>query len=185
MQAVTLTAINSQIRVLIADDDVETRSVIAAMVRRLHYACDEAADGHSACQMLQHSRYALILSDINMPGNCSLELVDAANKLAPGVPIILITAVASRETAMNAVGTQVSAYLEKPVSVERLHAVIEKSLRESQEERAQHGELLNEVVTVLAETRQNFKSKRLGELRKKVETAISKPVHTRRRGATE
>lgn len=176
---------NPEIRILVADDDAETRSITAAMVRRLNYSCDEAPDGHRACQMLRQNQYALILADINMPGNCSLEMVDAANELAPGVPIILITAVASQHTAMTAVGTQVSAYLEKPVSVERLRTVIEKALRESHAKKAQHGALLREVVTVLAETRQNFKSKRLGDLRKKVETvvnaAVQKPFHERDR----
>jgi DNA-binding NtrC family response regulator len=130
--------------------------------------------------MMRQQPYQLVLADINMPGNCSLEMLDAADEIAPDVPFILITASGSRETAISAVGTQVSAYLEKPVAVDRLRKAIEKALSEKQESTSQHTQLMKEVVTVLTETRQNFKSRRLGELRKKVQTALGDSISIER-----
>src|ERR1041385_4367162 len=106
-----ITAKNSTVRILVADDDAESRRIVVALIRHFRYDCDEASDGHEACRLLRQKSYQLVLADINMPGNCSLEMLDAAEEIAPGVPIILITASASRETAINAVGTQVSDYL--------------------------------------------------------------------------
>lgn len=163
---------NSNARILVADDDAENRNTLAALVRRFRYECDEAVDGHQACEMLCDRDYQLVIADIHMPGNCSLELLDAADEVAPGVPFILVTAAASRETAMCAVGTQVTAYLEKPVLAEHLRKAIEDALISRAEGSKFDRELMTEVVNVLNETRQNFKSRRLAALRVKVEGAL-------------
>src|SRR4051812_8041210 len=123
-----INATNSAVRILVADDDTENRNTMAALVRRFRYECDEAKDGHEACDMLCQREYHLVLADIHMPGNCSLELLDAADEVAPGIPFVLVTAAPTRETAMNAVGTQVHAYLEKPVHAEHLRRAIEDAL---------------------------------------------------------
>lgn len=168
----TLNSTNSAVRILVADDDAENRNTLAALVRRFRYECDEAVDGHQACEMLCENEYQLVIADIHMPGNCSLELLDAADEVAPGVPFILVTAAASRETAMCAVGTQVTAYLEKPVRAEHLRKAIEDALIARAEANKFDRELMTEVVNVLNETRQNFKSRRLAALRVKVEGAL-------------
>ncbi len=167
-----LNANNSKARILVVEDDVDVRTTLVAQVRRLQFDCDEAPDGHAACAKLRTHKYQLVLADINMPGNCSLELLDAADELAPGVPFILITGSPSRESAMDAVGTQATAYLEKPVTLPRLKQAIERALVRADAAESENRQVMREVVTVLNETRQNFKSKRLADLRKKVETAL-------------
>lgn len=164
---------NSVVRILVADDDAENRNTMAALIRRFRYECDEAADGFQAAELMCDNNYDLVVADIHMPGNCALELLDAAHEIAPGTPFVLVTAQPSRDTAINAVGTQVHAYLEKPVSVERLRAAIEEALKVRAKRDAKNAELMREVVTVLTETRQNFKSRRLAALRSKVEEALS------------
>jgi DNA-binding NtrC family response regulator len=175
---------NSVVRILVADDDDENRNTLAALIRRFHYECDEAADAYHAAELLCENNYHLVIADIHMPGNCSLELLDAADEIAPGVPFILVTAASTRETAMCAVGTQVSAYLEKPVHADQLRTAVEDALLERVDLEAPHRELMQEVVRVLAETRQNFKSRRLAALRSKVESALSGGVQQTQTSST-
>jgi hypothetical protein len=66
----------------------------------------------------------------------------------------------------------VTSYLEKPVRAENLRKAIEEALRARAESRSFDRELMSEVVQVLNETRQNFKSRRLAALRSKVESAL-------------
>lgn len=119
---------NSRGRVLIADDDRAAREGIQAMLRKLGYACESAANADQALEVLRAAPAEVLLSDINMPGNVNLELVEAASRLVPGLPIILLTGRPTVETAARSVRLPVSAYLTKPPDMAELARELDRAI---------------------------------------------------------
>ncbi len=120
-------------RVLFADDDRAAREGLAEMLRRLGYACDTAPNASEALQKLSAAPYEALISDIHMPGNTSLELVEAAVMAAPGLPVILLTGRPSVETASRSVRLPVAAYLTKPPEMAELTKVLDQAIAEYRE----------------------------------------------------
>jgi len=114
--------------VLIADDDRAARDGLLLMLRRLGYTCESAATADQALTLLRAAPAEVLLSDIHMPGNIKLELVEAATKVVPGLPIVLLTGRPSVETAARSVRLPVSAYLTKPPNLEELTRELDRAI---------------------------------------------------------
>jgi CheY-like chemotaxis protein len=100
--------------VLVADDD---SAMLRLMRRRLekqgvqiHYA----ADGHEALEKLENQTFDLVVSDIYMPGVTGLELLRQAKEGDPQTQVIIVTAGATLENAVEALNNGAFAYLVKP-----------------------------------------------------------------------
>jgi DNA-binding response OmpR family regulator len=106
--------------ILIVDDDANCLNTTSALLRSRGYQCDVAASGEAAIELLKKTQYDLLLSDIEMPGNSDLRLIQALPQIQPGLPVILMTGYPTVETAVNSVGLAVSAYLIKPLKPEDL-----------------------------------------------------------------
>lgn len=101
-------------RVLFADDDELFRISLGERLRRAGFVCDFATTATEAVEMLRTNSYDVLLSDINMPGNAGLELIQNLPSLVAGLPIVLLTGQPTVETAMRSVQMRVVAYLVKP-----------------------------------------------------------------------
>jgi CheY-like chemotaxis protein len=119
---------NTRGRVLIADDDQGARDSLLLMLRRLGYNCESAATAEQALAWLRAAPAEVLLSDIHMPGNVKLELVEAASKVVPGLPVVLLTGRPSVETAARSVRLPVSAYLTKPPDLEELTRELDRAI---------------------------------------------------------
>lgn len=119
---------NSRGCVLIADDDRGAREGLLLMLRRLGYTCESAENSDQALTLLRASPPEVLLSDIHMPGNIQLELVEAATKAVPGLPVVLLTGRPSVETAARSVRLPVSAYLTKPPNLEELTRELDRAI---------------------------------------------------------
>jgi DNA-binding response OmpR family regulator len=106
--------------ILLVDDDANCLNTTAALLRNRGYQCDVAAAVEEALELLKKTQYDLLLSDIEMPGNCDLRLIQALPQIQPGLAVILMTGYPSVETAVNSMGLAVSAYLIKPLNPEDL-----------------------------------------------------------------
>src|SRR5215813_15133729 len=80
--------------VLVAEDDDLTRELLVKVLRRDGYSVVEAVDGMDALEKLRAGRVDLVLSDIQMAQVSGMELLDAIQKRAPEIPVVLITAYA-------------------------------------------------------------------------------------------
>jgi len=151
--------------ILIVDDEAAFLESTAELLRRDGYRCDCAKDTNQAIAKLERNSYDLLISDIKMPGNQDLRIVREAQQISDGVPVILVTAYPSVETAMSAVELPVAAYVTKPVDHERLRAHVETSIARSRGYRkvSQVRRLLEECVKDLRETEQQRTSIRQGE----------------------
>ena len=114
--------------ILIADDDEAFRIATKAILRRQGFDCESAKDGGGAIEMLRNSPFDLLISDINMPGNVSLELVEKLPEIAAALPVILLTGHPSVQSAARSVRLQVVAYLVKPCDANDLLSLAEQAI---------------------------------------------------------
>ncbi len=113
---------------LVADDDAMFREALCRLLRRQGYVCLTAADSSAALAMLREHEVDALISDIDMPGNMRLELVQTIPQVRRGLPIILLTGQPAFETAAQSVRLSVAAYLVKPPDLGELLAVLEENL---------------------------------------------------------
>ncbi len=100
--------------VLVADDDPE---MLQLMVRRLSkqgFEIDQVEDGRSALERLSNRSYDLVVTDIYMPGVTGLELLLQAKEADPHTQVVVVTAGATMENAIEALNNGAFAYLLKP-----------------------------------------------------------------------
>ena len=122
----------SEIKVIVIDDDVTTRRIIARLIKQIGFTdFDEAGDGQEAYDMMQEKDYGLILSDLDMPVMNGMELLDKvrADQKLMAKPFIMITANDDRENIIQAVKSKVSQYIVKPFTMPALREKIEKVLK--------------------------------------------------------
>ncbi len=118
--------------VLIVDDDAPTREGLVALTESWGYAALGAEDGPAALKACEENLPQAIITDLMMPGMTGLELVEALAERVQQVAIILVTAHATIDTAVQAIKLGAYDYLTKPVEPVRLRNVLEKGLRQAQ-----------------------------------------------------
>ncbi|MBI1753852.1 MAG: sigma-54-dependent Fis family transcriptional regulator [Acidobacteria bacterium] len=116
-------------RILVVDDDLAIREMVAlALEKRGHRV--ERADGFAAAlRALREPWPDLILSDIYMPGGSGLDLLQRIREQAEPLPLILMTAKGSVETAASALRDGVFDYLAKPFDLDLMLERVQAALR--------------------------------------------------------
>lgn len=107
-------------RLLLADDEKTFLNATADLLRQEGYHCDTALDGATAASLLRSTHYDVLIADIKMPGNPNLELIRQVARSIDGLPVIIVTAYPSFETAVDALDLPVWGYLEKPLDFDLL-----------------------------------------------------------------
>jgi len=115
-------------RILVADDDEVFMRSTADLLRREGYECGCAPDALVAGEMLNSDKYDLLIADIRMPGNPQLEFIKNVQRIAKGLPVILVTGYPSLGSAIQAIQMPVVAYLVKPFDFDKLLAQVRSSI---------------------------------------------------------
>ncbi|HLF26624.1 MAG TPA: response regulator transcription factor [Anaerolineae bacterium] len=108
--------------VLIIDDEPVLRNTLARVLRQAGWEVTTAADGPEALQRLESNTYDLVYLDIRLPGMDGLQVLEAAHRLHPELPVVLFTAHASLQSALEALRLGATDYLIKPIDPEVLIA---------------------------------------------------------------
>jgi CheY-like chemotaxis protein len=125
--------------ILLAEDNETNQEVIQEQLRILGYACEIADDGEAALRLWRSGRFALLLTDCNMPIMDGFELTEAIRRSErQGVrsPIIAVTANAMQGEAMRCLERGMDDYLCKPMRIDALAAMLTKWLAPMQTARA-------------------------------------------------
>ncbi|HEY7650881.1 MAG TPA: sigma-54 dependent transcriptional regulator [Methylomirabilota bacterium] len=117
-------------RVLIVDDEPDMVENCTRILRRAGYRCLSATDPERAMALLESERPDLLLTDLKMPGMDGLELLRRSRELDPALPVIVITAFATIESAVAAIKEGAFDYLPKNFSVDQLQVAVERALRQ-------------------------------------------------------
>jgi two-component system response regulator AtoC len=115
-------------RVLIVDDDRRMRRTLQIMIERMGLESTAAADAHEAREHLRAARFDLVLTDLKMPDTGGIELLEQIRSEQPQLPVILITAYGTIQTAIEAMRKGASDYVLKPFDNENLERVIRRAL---------------------------------------------------------
>jgi len=119
-------ALDRNCLILVAEDNATNRDVISRQLRILGYACEIAEDGVLALTAWRSGRYALLLSDINMPNMDGMELTravrseEAAQKTTRRTPIIALTANALHGEEERYLALGMDDYITKPINMKVL-----------------------------------------------------------------
>jgi DNA-binding NtrC family response regulator len=115
-------------RILIVDDEPSLRKVLRAHLGRAGYEVETAEDGHAAVRALEESPFDLVVSDLRMPGMDGMELLGWCRSRYPGLPIVLITAHGTVDSAVEAIKLGAYDYITKPFDQEELRTIISRAL---------------------------------------------------------
>ena len=118
-------------QILLVDDEQIVRQTLGDYLRDSGHRVDEACDGLAAVQSLQtHDHdHDLALVDVRMPGMDGFDLLAKVGQLSADMPVVMITANADMETAVQALRQGAADFLSKPVKLQELDAVLEKCSR--------------------------------------------------------
>ena len=114
---------------LIVDDELNIRRVLVAMLKREGYETTAAADGEQALAVLHRSPVDVVITDLIMPKLGGLELLKRVGTEFPDVPVIMITAHGTVDTAVEAMKAGAFDYITKPFEQDELKKVIVKATR--------------------------------------------------------
>src|SRR5215469_13014046 len=120
-------------RILFADDDEQFRLGLGKRLIKAGFGCDFAGSASEAADLLKKNVYDVLLSDINMPGNVGLELIESIPAIREGMPIVLLTGNPTVETAMRSVNLRVTAYLTKPPDFDALFSLLRATIADAQD----------------------------------------------------
>jgi len=119
-------------KILIVDDDPAQRKMLHTVLGEESYDVCEAQDGLAAVASVEEAFFDLILLDIRMPRMDGIEALGRIRQLSPGIPVILMTAYASLDTAVNALKSGAYDYLIKPLDIDELKILVRRTLEHTQ-----------------------------------------------------
>ena len=115
--------------ILVVDDESEMRSALSHALTRGGFSVENAASGTEALVKLKKDAFSMVITDLKMPEMSGMEVLDAAKKISPKVPVIMITAFGSIHNAVEAMQEGAADYLLKPFSFETLENTVKKVLK--------------------------------------------------------
>jgi len=114
-------------RILIVDDETAILETLQILLRREGFTVTATQSGREALELLDEFRPDVVVSDIRMPGVSGLDLLAAIRERDPDLPVILMTAQASLQSAMQAVNQGAFYYLQKPFGNDELVALCRRA----------------------------------------------------------
>jgi len=114
--------------ILVIEDDLSLRRVLEFTLEETGYRVLTAVDGESGLQLFRDRRPALVVTDIQMPGMSGIEVLNLIKQEQPETMVVVVTAFASVEQAVEAMKAGAYDYLTKPFSRDQLRLTVRKAL---------------------------------------------------------
>ncbi len=114
-------------RLLIVDDEEKVRDLFARCLNE-RYSCETAANAQEALEWLQSEPFALVATDIQMPGLGGIELLRKINELHPDTAVIIVSGVDRTQRVISAIRNGAYDYLVKPVDLDVLDLCVDRAL---------------------------------------------------------
>ena len=117
--------------ILVVDDDDAHRGMLRTMLRSWGYAVEEATDGDEAVDLVREKSFDAVLTDVRMARMDGIHALKNILEYNPALPVVLMTAYSSVETAVEALRLGAYDYLVKPLDFEALRHALEKAIEHS------------------------------------------------------
>jgi two-component system NtrC family response regulator len=122
-------------QLLVLDDERRMVDIVSMVLRRDGHEVTACTDPEDALAQLNDAPFDLLITDLRMPGADGLEVLKRARAAHPELPVILMTAHASVETAIEAMKEGAVDYVEKPFNNDELKALVHRALDQGRLER--------------------------------------------------
>jgi len=116
------------LRVLVVDDDPGMREGMAMSLKRAGYVIEQARSGEDALRMTRPGAFDAVVTDLRMTGMDGLQLTARLKALDTSLPVLLVTAFGSLDTAREAMRLGAFDYLSKPLSPDELVQAVRKAI---------------------------------------------------------
>jgi two-component system response regulator PilR (NtrC family) len=133
-------------KILVVDDEPGMREFLEIMLQKDNYLVSTATDGAEAIEKIENALYDLAVVDVQMPVMNGIEVLKKINEKCPETTVIMITAFASHETAIEAMKLGAYDYITKPFKIDEIKLVIKKALDKKRLER-ENSRLKKELET--------------------------------------
>lgn len=117
-------------KVLVVDDDAELRATLSEILKGAGYHIDEAPSGKEAIEKITDKDFDIALLDLMMPKMSGIDVLKAIKKIKPKIRVIMITAFATVENAVDAIKKGASDYISKPFRIDDLLTTIRRVIEE-------------------------------------------------------
>ena len=114
-------------KVLLVDDEPRILLLLQSLLKTNGYEIETARDGASALAIVNKGGIDITVTDLRMAPMDGMQLFAEIKKVRPGMPVILLTAYASVETAIEAMKEGVFDYLTKPFKVDDILACLQRA----------------------------------------------------------
>jgi two-component system NtrC family response regulator/two-component system response regulator HydG len=114
--------------VVVIDDEVNAVTALETLLREDGYDVSVANDAAGGLSLLERTEADIVLTDLRMPGMDGLELLSRVKELRPETMVIVMTAFGTVKTAVKAMKMGAEDYLAKPIDVEELELVLQRTI---------------------------------------------------------
>ena len=118
-------------KILIVDDDTEIRSNLLEVLKKAAYEAEAAGSAKEAIEKVEITQFDIVLLDVMMPKMSGIDALMEIRKARPRTKVIMITAFATVENAVDAIKRGASDYISKPFKIEELLTAIRRVLEEA------------------------------------------------------
>lgn len=115
-------------KILIVDDEKGIREFLEIMLKKEGYVVSSASSGEEAIKLFHGDSYDLVISDIRMKGMDGVELLKKVKEINPDAIVLMVTAYASVDTAIDAMKAGAYDYLTKPFKIDEVKHIIKNAL---------------------------------------------------------
>ncbi len=116
--------------ILIVEDKESMAQMLRATLETEGYQCETASDGNEAVSLIKKEAFDLIISDLKLPGKDGLEVLRAAQEEDASLPVIIMTAFGTIETAVQAIKEGAFDFITKPFDMDHLLVLIRRALEQ-------------------------------------------------------
>lgn len=121
--------------ILIVDDEEDTRRSLTDLLSQQGYTVNTASDGHRAVTALEEGGADLVILDLNMPDMTGLSVLRRLQGRRPGLPVIAISAYASKEMKLELLQEGARSFFPKPIDIDALLEEVSSILKRDEEKK--------------------------------------------------
>ena len=116
-------------RILVVDDEASQRDLLKMVLTEEGFSVDTASSGEEAVLKVEDRFYNLVIMDMKMGGMGGLEALKSIKEISSAVQVLIVTAYASVDTAVDAMRSGALNYLTKPIDLEELKVQVDKTMQ--------------------------------------------------------
>ncbi|HNQ46752.1 MAG TPA: sigma-54 dependent transcriptional regulator [Syntrophorhabdus sp.] len=115
-------------QILIVEDDRKMRLALREIMTKEGYSVDTVETGEAALGRVEETSYDLVITDLKLPGIDGMSLLKAIRKSRPDTSVVIITAYATVDTAVEAMREGAEDYISKPFNLDEIRIIVKKVL---------------------------------------------------------